>query len=458
MALEKPYYSLLGVSPQERKKMLEEIGVSDVMELFSDIPPKVILKESPTLPFDPMTELELVEFFNELANKNVNPNDLTVFLGGGVRQIYVPALIDELIRRGELYTAYTAYQPEVSQGILQLLFEYQSLVAELTGMEVVNASMYDWSTATAEAALTAIRITKKDTLVVASPLTKARKSVIHNYLEPQGFKVREVSLEENSPLVDLEKLKAAIDDNTAAVYLEMPNAMGYLDPRAKEISELAHDVKAKFIVGVDPLSLGLVAPPGEYGADLVVGEGQPLGNAVNFGGPLLGIFAFNYDRKEIRRTPGRLIGITKQLKSGKKGFTITLQAREQHIKRAKATSNICSNEALSAVISAIYLSALGPRGMEELSTGLHKRALFLREKLAETGKVEIMYPEIPFFADFAVKFPVENHEKFISTMVSKGFVPGAPWDYNNELYVLGVSELHDKQHIEAFANTLKEVL
>ncbi len=456
--MEKPYYSLLGISPQEREKMLEVIGIKDVMELFSDLPKEVILDKAPVLPFGPMTELELVEFFNDLAKMNKHPNDLTVFLGGGVRQIYVPALVDELIRRGELYTAYTAYQPEVSQGILQLLFEYQSLVAELTGMEVVNASMYDWSTAAAEAALTAIRITRRDTLVIASPLTKARKSVIHNYLEPQGFKILEVPLDESKPLVDIEKLKESIDENTAAVYLEMPNAMGYLDPRAKEIGEITHDAKAKFIVGVDPLSLGLVTPPGEYGADLVVGEGQPLGNAVNFGGPLLGIFAFNYDKKDVRRTPGRLIGITKQLKSGKKGFTITLQAREQHIKRAKATSNICSNEALTAVISAIYLSALGPKGMEELSIGLHKRALYLRDKLSEINNVELLYQDTPFFADFAVKFPVTNHEEFISKMVGKGFVPGAPWDYDNSQYILGVSELHDKKHMDAFADALKEVL
>ncbi len=458
-ALVKPYSPYLGVSSEELKEMLQTtIGIDNALELFSDIPDDLILKEAPKLPVGPMTEPEIAEFFTELAKLNKNPTELVSFLGGGVRQIYIPAFLDEVIRRGELYTAYTAYQPEVAQGMLQLLFEYQSLMAELTGMNVVNASMYDWSTAAGEAALMSVRLTGKKNIVIASPISLARRGVLHNYLEPQGIKIVEPYLEKNSPFIRYEELKKAIDENTAAVYLEMPNALGYIDPRAHEIGEITHEAGAKFVVGVDALSLGLLKPPAEYNADIVVGEGQAFGNAPNYGGPLLGIFAFNYDKKDIRRAPGKLIGMTQQEKTGEKGFTITLQAREQHIRRAKATSNICTNESLTAAISAIYLSALGPKGFKELSLGLHKRAQYLKKKLQELEMVQVMFPQAPFFADFSVRYGVSNHKEFIHTMIDRGFVPGYPWDYDPSLFVLGVSELHTRQHFDRFANTLKEVL
>ncbi len=458
-ALEKPYSPYLGVSSEELDQMLQEtIGVNNALELFSDIPDDVILKEAPKLPVGPMTEAEVAEFFEELARLNKSPRKLISFLGGGVRQIYVPAFLDEVIRRGELYTAYTAYQPEVAQGMLQLLFEYQSLMAELTGMNVVNASMYDWSTAAGEAALMSVRLTRRKKIVIASPISLARRGVLQNYLEPQGIKIVEPALGENSPFVDQDELEKAIDNQTAAVYLEMPNALGYLDHRAHEIGEIAHQVDAKFIVGVDALSLGLLKPPAKYGADIVVGEGQSLGNAPNYGGPLLGIFAFNYDKKDIRRAPGKLIGMTKQEKTGEKGFTITLQAREQHIRRAKATSNICTNESLTAAISAIYLSALGPKGFKELSLGLHKRAQYLKKKLQDLEMVQVMFPQTPFFADFTVRYGTNDQKEFIHAMVEKGFVPGHPWDFDPSLFILGVSELHTKQHLDHFVATLKEVL
>ncbi len=303
-----------------------------------------------------------------------------------------------------------------------------------------------------------VRLTKKRNIVIATPISLARKGVLQNYLEPQGINIIEPTLEKDSPFVDQDELRKSVNEQTAAVYLEMPNALGYLDPRAQEIGEIAHEAGAKSIVGVDALSLGLLKAPAEYGADIVVGEGQALGNAPYFGGPLLGIFAFNYDKKDIRRAPGKLIGMTKQEKTGEKGFTITLQAREQHIRRAKATSNICTNETLTAAISAIYLSALGPKGFKELSAGLHRRAQYLKKKLQNLEMVQVMYSQSPFFADFTVRYEVNDHKKFIDTMVEKGFVPGHPWDYDPSLFVLGVSELHTQQHFDNFATTLEEVL
>ena len=461
MRPKRPFSSYLGPSPQEVQEMLNELGLSSPLELFKDVPENLLLDSPPELPLGPMTESEVFKLFQELASMNKNSKELVSFLGGGVRQIYIPAFLDELLRRGELYTSYTPYQPETSQGSLQLLFEYQSLIAEITGMDAANASMYDWSTALGEAALMATRITRRKEFLVLTPLRSSKKSVLKNYTSPQGIKITDAWKEwsgknKDETCMDVDSVAERITKDTSAVYLEMPNALGYLHQDPKAIAELAHENGSKFFVGVDVLSLGLITPPGAYGADLVIGEGQPLGNPSSFGGPLLGVFAFNFDKKEIRKLPGKLIGVTKEEKGGDRGFAITLQAREQHIRRGKATSNICSNEGLTAIASAIYLSSLGPQGFQELSEGLYKRAHYLARKIANLGIQAPKYKE-PFFADFSVKFPVADLKEFTTKMVNEGFVPGV---YLSEFQqsVLGVSEIHTKEQIDRFAEVLQEVI
>ncbi len=403
--------------PEDREiqEMLRTIGIDSIDELFSDIPKEVRIDRL-NLP-EGMSESELKEMVRETLSQNRTMGEMPTFLGAGIYRHYIPSALRELLSRSEFYTSYTPYQAEISQGMLQAMFEYQSLMVELTGMEVSNASLYDSSTALGEAALMASRITRKKEIIVPKAMLWEKRAVLENYAHGPGLRIREIPYEKDTGLMDLNALKSAINDDTAAVYLENPNFFGMLDPRVDEIRELIGD--ALFIVGINPVSLGVIRPPGDYGADIVIGEGQGIGMAPNFGGPLLGIFTTR--KKYLRQMPGRIIGMTEDA-DGNRAFTMTLQTREQHIRRARATSNICSNEALCALASAIYLSLLGKKGLERMAKINMKRARDLASRISSIGGFDMAFKG-EFFNEFVVRYPVEFekiHEKLLENGIHGG--------------------------------------
>ncbi len=342
------------------KEMLRTIGVGSVNELFSDIPREVRI-ERLNLP-DGKCELDVKKEIEEILKKNKTTDDIISFLGAGIYDHFIPSAVFSIIGRSEFYTSYTPYQAEASQGMLQALFEYQSLMAELTGMDAINSSMYDGATALGEAALMCARLSHKSEFIFPRTIHWEKKSVLDNYSKGCGLKLKEVGYNAENGKIDLEHLKELVNEDTAGVYIENPNFFGVLEDEIDKVKEIIGNVL--FVVGVNPISLGIVKAPGDYGADIVVGDAQPLGNPMNFGGPLLGIFGCR--KKWIRSMPGRVIGLTKDA-DGKRAFCMTLQTREQHIRRSKATSNICSNESLCAVATAVYLSLIGRDGLRKLA-------------------------------------------------------------------------------------------
>ncbi len=396
------------------QEMLRTIGVKSVEELFSDIPEEVRI-DGIDIP-EGMSEMELREMAKEVLSKNTTMGEMPTFLGAGVYRHYLPSALRELLSRSEFYTSYTPYQAEISQGMLQSMFEYQSLMAELTGMEVSNASLYDGSTALGEAALMAARITRKKKIIVPKAMLWEKKSVLENYAHGPGLIIEAIPYETDTGRADLSALKEMVDEDTAAVYIENPNFFGVLDERVDEFRDIAGN--AMLIVAADPVSLGIIRPPGDYGADIVIAEGQGIGMAPNFGGPLLGIFTSR--KKYLRQMPGRIIGMTED-SDGRRAFTMTMQTREQHIRRAKATSNICSNEALCALASAMYLAMLGREGLRKLAKLNMYKARELAERISAINGFEV--PFKPFFNEFVVRYPTDFesiHEALLENGIHGG--------------------------------------
>ncbi len=435
----------------QKEEMLREIGFESIDELFSDVPEGMVKEFD--LP-EGKSEYEVFTELNEVLSGNKTVLEMPSFLGAGTYFHYVPAHVKYLIERSEFLTAYTPYQPEVSQGMLQALFEYQSLIAELVGLPIVNSSMYDWGTAMAEAALMAARHTKRKKFVVPRALSPEKKEVLRTYTAGPGLETVDVPWDERGQL-DVEKLKEAVE-GAVGVYIEMPNFFGLLEENIMEIGEIAHEAGALFVVGVDPTILGIVEAPGELGADIVVGEAAYFGNPMNFGGPRAGIFAVRNDRKLIRQMPGRIIGMTKT-EDGKRAFVMTLQTREQHIRRAKATSNICSNEALVAVAAAIHLASLGPRGLRELGEVILKNTAYLKRRLSEVA-------DVPFdgvnFKDVPVKFRVPYdviHEGLLENGIHGGYYLGKHFPELGEAALFAATETTRKEWIDELIEALKEV-
>ncbi len=435
----------------QKEEMLREIGFKSIDELFSDVPEGMVKEFN--LP-DGKSEYEVFTELNDLLSRNRTVLEMPSFLGAGTYFHYVPAHVKYLIERSEFLTAYTPYQPEISQGMLQALFEYQSLIAELVGLPIVNSSMYDWGTAMAEAALMAARHTKRKKFVVPKALSPEKKEILKTYTAGPGLETVEVPWDERGQL-DVEKLKEAVE-GAAGVYIEMPNFFGLLEEDIVEIGEISHEAGALFVVGVDPTILGIVEAPGELGADIVVGEAAYFGNPMNFGGPRAGIFAVRNDRKLIRQMPGRIIGMTKT-EDGKRAFVMTLQTREQHIRRAKATSNICSNEALVAVAAAIHLASLGPRGLRELGEVILKNTAYLKKRLSEVA-------EVPFegvnFKDVPVKFRVPYeviHEGLLEKGIHGGYYLGKHFPELGETALFAATETTRKEWVDELIEALKEV-
>ena len=322
--------------------MLEKLGLQNISQLFADIPESVRLNRPLILP-DALSEIELERLVSSKLAKNKSAPECLNFIGGGNWVHHVPSIIDEILSRSEFYTAYTPYQPEISQGMLQGLFEYQSQICELTGMEVANSSLYDWGTALGEAGRMANRVTKRKRILVGKNVSPERIGVLRTYSYPVGIEIEQVKYD-SSGRIDVSSLDSMLNEDTAALYFENPNFLGIIEDKVDEIVQKCHSKGTLVIVGVNPITLGLLRPPSSYGADIVVGDGQPLGLYPNLGGPLMGIFATREDPNLLRQMPGRLIGATRSKDGSRRGYTMVLQTREQHIRREHATSNICTNE------------------------------------------------------------------------------------------------------------------
>lgn len=449
--------------PQIKQEMMREIGIKQVDELYSDVPEKYRLRTPLNLP-EAMSEYEVKKHVENLLSKGKTCDDMPMFLGAGCWPHYVPAVVKEIVQRSELLTSYTPYQPEISQGMLQSLFEYQSMLCELTEMDVANCSMYDWATALGEAARMAARVTGRREILIPQIIHTERAATLKTYANPAGISIKQVSFDKDSGQMDLSNLQRNISERTAAVYIENPAYLGFIETQVDEIRTEAHEHGALFIVGVDPTSLGILKPPGEYGADIVVGEAQPLGNAMNFGGPLLGIMACRDEMRLIRQMPGRIIGMTMTQDGERNGFCMTLQTREQHIRREKATSNICSNEALCAVASAVYMALLGPEGMRELGETIVRKANYAMHLLSETKGLKTPVFKSAHFKEFTVNFDEaglkvsEVNEKLLKHQIQGGK------DISKELPELGetalycITEIHSTQEIERLAEALREIL
>ena len=352
----------------EQKQMLAGMGIDEIEVLFAGIDPRFRLTEDLKLP-KPMAEQQLAAHMRALAAKNGNLNEYACFLGAGAYDRYIPAVIHHLTSRQEFLTAYTPYQPEISQGTLQSIFEYQTMICELTGMDVANASMYDGASALAEAALSACTATRRNKVLLSSAIHPEYRETVRTYCRFSGIEVVEIPFDNG--MTDFDRLEALLNDEVAAVLIGQPNFFGIVEDVTRA-AQLAHSAKAMLLVTADPIALALLEAPGKQGADIVVGEGQSLGNPIAFGGPYLGFFATT--EKNLRRMPGRISGMTKDA-DGRRGFVLTIQTREQHIRREKATSNICSNEALCALTAAIYLSVMGKEGLKKWRSFLIPRRI-----------------------------------------------------------------------------------
>ena len=420
----------------DRSAMLQEIGVSSADELFQDIPERFRHAYFNLPP--PLSELELKKELRQLANLNANLDDYTCFLGAGSYRHFIPGVVDHIIGRSEFYTAYTPYQAEVSQGTLQTIYEYQSLVCQLTGMEVSNAGMYDGGTAAAEAATMACIITKRDKVAVSTTVNPTYREVIDTYAKGRNLSLEMVESSSNH-----------LSSDCACFIVQQPNFLGYLEEMESYVHK-AHDIGALLIAIVDPISLGMFKPPGDYGADIAVAEGQSLGISTSFGGPYLGIFAC---RKEyVRRMPGRIIGKTVDV-DGNPGYVMTLVTREQYIRREQAISNICTSEALMALAAAVYLATLGKIGLKQVAELCYHKAHYAAEAISKLKGYSLVFQQ-PFFKEFVIRCPVAPHQ-INKALFKEGVIGGLDISHmiDNSM-LLCVTEMNTKQEIDRLAEIL----
>jgi len=442
-------------------KMLQKVGASSIDELFSDIPPKVRLNRGLKLP-EGASEYEVRREVQARLGGNATPPNSICFLGGGVWPHYVPAAVESITSRQEFYTSYTPYQAEVSQGMLQALFEYQSLMCDLLGMEACNSSLYDWSSAAGEAVRMAARVTGRRKALIAGNAGPHRRAVIGTYTEPLGLELETVSFDVKKGTVDPADLESKLTEDIACVYFENPNYFGVIEDGIAPLLEKVHGAGALAVVGVDPISLSLVKEPGAYGADVAVGEGQPLGIAMNYGGPHLGIFSVK-DIKLARSMPGRLIGITSTVADPDlKAFSMVLQAREQHIRREAATSNVCTNQSLMAVAAASYLSLLGKRGFRRLGEVVISNSHYAARRLSRVKGVKSPLFSGAFFKEFAVSYDRSNAKGVFGKLSRKGVLAGYPieksFGLGLEAGLYCVTEIHTRDDIERLAAALEEAI
>jgi glycine dehydrogenase subunit 1 len=440
----------LPMTENDKKEMLAQIGVETVDELFSDIPERVRFKGEYQIK-PALSESALLKELAQLAGKNTDIKFHPSFLGAGVYDHYIPTIVDHVISRSEFYTAYTPYQPEISQGELQAIFEFQSMICELTGMEVANSSMYDGGTALAEAAMLSAGQTRRKKVLVSSAVHPEAKEVLKTYAKGQYIDVVEIPYMDG--VTDLSKLHDLVNDEVAAVIVQYPNFFGRIEP-LKEIEKIVHAHKSLFIVSSNPISLGALTPPGKFGADIVVGDAQPFGIPTAFGGPHCGYFAVT--NKLMRKVPGRLVGQTVD-EEGRRGFVLTLQAREQHIRRDKATSNICSNQALNALAASVAMTAFGKQGVKEIALANIQKAHYAKKSLVDAG-FELAFNG-PSFNEFVVKLgkPVkEVNQGLLKKGIIGGYDLGRDFPELSQHMLIAVTELRTKAEIDEFVKELRD--
>jgi glycine dehydrogenase subunit 1 len=434
---------------QEQAEMLQDLELSRLDDLFRQVPDHLKLRTL-NLP-EALSEIELVQYFRELGQLNEVVAPALNFLGGGASRRFSPAIVDATISRPDFYSAYTPYQAEASQGWLQAIYEYQTMIALLCGLDVANASMYDGATALAEAATMATVHTGRQNVVVAGALHPEYAQVLRTYSDGQGYEVLRVKPAADGR-VDVDRLREAVTATTAAVVLQQPNFYGVLET-PEHTAEIAHQSGALFIACIDPVSVGVLRSPGDYGADIAVGDGQPLGIPLSFGGPYVGFMACR--DALVRRIPGRLVGATVD-GQGRRGYVLTLQAREQHIRREHATSNICTNHALMALAATVYLARMGGAGLAQLAELSAQRAHWLAEAVGGRAGYRLAF-DAPFLWEFALRTPRPAGQTQ-ALMLERGVLPGLPLGrFDAELsdaLLVSVTELNDASALERFVEAL----
>jgi glycine dehydrogenase subunit 1 len=440
-------------TPQNQRAMLEVIGVPALDDLLVKIPPKARLSRPLALP-PALAETDLIRHLRALAARNADADRYACFMGAGAYDHYVPSPIHHLILRGEFLTAYTPYQPEASQGTLRTIYEYQTMMAELAGMDVANASIYDGASSLAEAALMAHAVTGRPEIVVAAGVNPLYRRVVATYCEGPRLRLREVPAPEG--VTDPAAARKLVGAKTAALLIQSPNFYGGLEDIAAA-AEMAHAAGALLVVAADPVNLGVLEAPGTLGADIVVGEGQGLGVPLSYGGPYLGVFAAK--QEFVRRMPGRLVGATVDL-DGRRGFVLTLQAREQHIRRAKATSNICTNVALCALMATIYAATLGKRGLVRVGELSMAKAHYAAERLTRVPGVSLRFAA-PFFKEFTLRLP-KPPERVVTRLAKQAILAGVPlkpFDRRlGDCLLVAVTEKRTREEIDTFADALAKAV
>jgi glycine dehydrogenase subunit 1 len=454
-----PHPFLPNLDEEIVQEMLKKIGATSVADLFSDIPGEFALKRKLAIP-EGQPEASVRREVTRRLGTNRAGGDALCFLGGGVWPHYIPAAVESILSRQEFYTSYTPYQPEISQGMLQALFEYQSLMCDLLGMQACNSSMYDWASASAEAVRMAARVKGRQNFLVAESIGPQRLEVIKTYVEPMGLALKTVPFDRKTGEIDQEALSRALGEDVAGAYFENPNFFGVIEQGAEAVIDGVHRVGGLGVVGVDPMSLSVLRNPGGYNADVVVGEAQPLGIPMNFGGPHAGIFAVK-DMTLARSMPGRLIGVTTTKTGNERAFCMVLQTREQHIRREHASSNICTNQALLALAAGCYLSLLGKNGFTRLGEVILGNSHYAAERLAEVKGVRSPLFEGHFFKEFAVGYERARALDVYEKLGAKGIMAGYPLTKHfsgiGEAGGYCVTEVHSSEDISRLVQALREV-
>jgi len=441
-------------SPEERTEMLEAIGLKSAEQLFDSIPQELRLQRPLNTPAA-LSEIELLDKFENLGRRNAAAQR-TSFLGAGAYSHYIPTIVDHIISRSEFFTAYTPYQPEISQGTLQTIFEFQTLVCQLTGMEVANASMYDGSTALAEAVLMAERVTRRSKVIASAAVHPQYLEVVKTYVQHAGIDLELADFDEKTGQAGA-ALANAVDDQTAALVVQSPNFFGCVED-LKALADAAHAKGALLVVAItEAMSLGLLKSPGECGADIVVAEGQSFGVPLSFGGPYVGLFATR--DKYARQIPGRLVGEAYD-KKGRRGFVLTLATREQHIRREKATSNICTNEGLIALAATVYMEAMGRRGIQEAATQCLQKAAYTAKRIAEVKGFSLPFTA-PYFNEFVVRGPADSVELLSRMAKEKGIEAGIALSRfmpdRNKDFLVCVTETNTREQIDSLVSAFSEL-
>lgn len=435
-----------------RRQIMESIGISSVEELLNVIPPDVRTMHDLRLP-SALSEMELQDHMEALAGENVAADKAVSFIGGGMYDHFIPSAIKHLAGRSEFLTSYTPYQPEVSQGTLQGIYEFQTMICELTGLDVANASMYDGASATAEAMMMACALKRCNRVIVAGSMHPHYTATLRTYGHGPNIEIETLPCPDGR--IDPDELKGLLSEKTACVMIQHPNFFGNLELMG-DIEPIVHEAGALLVMAVDPISLGLIKSPGEYGADIAVGEGQGLGNDVSYGGPALGFFAAR--EQFVRRMPGRIAGQTVD-QSGQRGFVLTLQAREQHIRRDKATSNICTSQQLNALMGTIYLALLGKSGLEQTAQLCIQKSHYAAEKITEIPGFDLRF-KAPFFKEFTIKTPGDPSD-IIHQLASKNILAGVslhrfPQLNLDDCLLIAVTERRTRAQIDALVSALCE--